>query len=55
MRSLIRELARHATVIISTHILQEVEAICARVLIMRAGRLAVDSDHGEIGASRACW
>jgi ABC-2 type transport system ATP-binding protein len=50
MRSLIRELARHATVIISTHILQEVEAICARVLIMRAGRLALDSDLGEIGA-----
>jgi len=43
MRALIRELARQATVIISTHILQEVEAICSRVLIMRAGRLAVDS------------
>jgi ABC-2 type transport system ATP-binding protein len=43
MRSLIRELAGHATVIISTHILQEVEAICGRVLIMRAGRLALDS------------
>jgi ABC-2 type transport system ATP-binding protein len=43
MRSLIRELARQATVIISTHILQEVEAICSRVLIMRAGRLAIDS------------
>ena len=50
MRSLIRELARHATVIISTHILQEVEAICGRVLIMRAGRLALDSELGEIGA-----
>jgi len=43
MRALIRELARQATVIISTHILQEVEAICSRVLIMRAGRLAIDS------------
>ena len=50
MRALIRELAGHATVIISTHILQEVEAICARVLIMRAGRLALDSQLGEIGA-----
>ena len=50
MRSLIRELARHATVIISTHILQEVEAICARVLIMRAGRLALDSELAAIGA-----
>jgi ABC-2 type transport system ATP-binding protein len=52
MRALIREQASHATVIVSTHILQEVEAICARVLIMRAGRLAVDSAIAEIGASR---
>ena len=50
MRSLIRELAGHATVIISTHILQEVEAVCGRVLIMRAGRLALDSELGKIGA-----
>jgi ABC-2 type transport system ATP-binding protein len=52
MRALIREQSSHATVIISTHILQEVEAVCGRVLIMRAGRLAVDSPIGEIGASR---
>jgi len=44
MRTLIRELAEGATLIISTHILQEVEATCDRVLIMRAGRLALDSD-----------
>ncbi len=50
MRSLIRELARHATVIISTHILLKDEAICARVLIMRAGRLALDSELAAIGA-----
>jgi ABC-2 type transport system ATP-binding protein len=43
MRELIRELAASATVIVSTHILQEVQAVCERVLIMRAGRLAVDS------------
>jgi ABC-2 type transport system ATP-binding protein len=43
MRGLIRELAASATVIVSTHILQEVQAVCERVLIMRAGRLAVDS------------
>lgn len=50
MRALIRELAGHATVVISTHVLQEVEAICGRVLIMRAGRLALDSNLAEIGA-----
>ncbi|MEE4361418.1 MAG: ABC transporter ATP-binding protein [Pseudomonadales bacterium] len=43
MRDLIGELARHATVIVSTHILQEVQAICERVLILRSGRLVVDA------------
>jgi len=43
MRELIGELAEHATVIVSTHILQEVQAVCERVLILRAGRLVLDS------------
>jgi len=43
MRELIRELAKTATVIVSTHILQEVQAVCDRVLILRAGRLVIDS------------
>lgn len=43
MRSLIRELAQSATVIVSTHILQEVQAVCERVLILRAGRKVVDA------------
>ena len=42
MRALIRELAEHATVILSTHIMQEVDAVCDRVMILRAGALAVD-------------
>jgi ABC-2 type transport system ATP-binding protein len=49
MRSLVRELAVDATLIISTHILQEVEAVCGRVLIMRGGRLALDSRLDTIG------
>jgi len=43
MRELIRNLAKSATVILSTHILQEVQAVCERVLIMRNGELVVDS------------
>lgn len=43
MRQLIRELAQSATVIVSTHILQEVQAVCERVLILRAGKLVVDA------------
>ncbi|HKJ76770.1 MAG TPA: ATP-binding cassette domain-containing protein [Gammaproteobacteria bacterium] len=48
MRSLIRELAEHATVIVSTHILQEVQAVCDRVLIIQDGRLAVDARLDEL-------
>lgn len=42
MRALVKELSKHATVILSTHIMQEVQAVCERVIIMRAGRLALD-------------
>ena len=48
MRELIRELAQSATVIISTHILQEVQAVCERVLIMRGGELAIDAKLDEL-------
>ncbi|HEX5677376.1 MAG TPA: ABC transporter ATP-binding protein [Alcanivorax sp.] len=48
MRDLIRELSRHATVIVSTHILQEVEAVCRRVLMLRNGALALDSPLDEL-------
>ena len=48
MRNLIVELAQSATVIISTHIMQEVEAICERVLILERGKLALDSTLEEI-------
>ncbi len=49
MRSLVRELSADATLIISTHVLQEVEAVCSRVLIMRGGQLALDSALDAIG------
>jgi ABC-2 type transport system ATP-binding protein len=48
MRDLIRELASTATVIVSTHILQEVQAVCQRALIMRAGRLVVDARIADL-------
>jgi len=48
MRELIRELAQAATVIVSTHILQEVQAVCERVVIMRAGRKALDARMDEL-------
>lgn len=48
MRQLIADLGQNATVIISTHILQEVQAVCDRVLIIRNGKLALDSTLDEI-------
>ncbi|SHO43135.1 ABC transporter ATP-binding protein [Desulfopila aestuarii] len=48
MRSLITDLAKHSTVIISTHILQEVQAICDRVIIMKDGRKALDARLTEL-------
>jgi ABC-2 type transport system ATP-binding protein len=42
MRTLIAELAETATVIVSTHILQEVQAACDRVIIIKDGGMASD-------------
>ena len=51
MRELIREIAQEATVILSTHIMQEVDALCNRVLILRAGQLVVDSTLDDLRQS----
>lgn len=51
MRALIRDIAQDATVILSTHIMQEVEALCSRVLLVRAGQLAVDAKLSELQQS----
>lgn len=48
MRDLIQGLAETATVILSTHIMQEVDAICDRALILRDGRLALDQRLAEL-------
>lgn len=52
MRELIRRLARSAAVILSTHIMQEVDAVCERVLLLREGRLALDTRLEELYRSR---
>jgi len=52
MRVLIKSLAERATVIISTHILQEVQAVCDRVLIVHRGRLALDSTLEDLHKGR---
>lgn len=52
MRRLIKQLARRATVILSSHIMQEVDAICDRVLVLRNGRLALDQGLRDLHHSR---
>ncbi|MET4106364.1 gliding motility-associated ABC transporter ATP-binding subunit GldA [Hymenobacter sp. UYP22] len=53
IRSLIRELGQDKTVIFSTHILPEVEALCSRAVIINRGRLVADSPVAELGARAA--
>ncbi|MFT7288784.1 MAG: ABC-2 type transport system ATP-binding protein [Halieaceae bacterium] len=52
MRELVRELSKQATVILSTHIMQEVDALCERVLVLSNGRLALDSPLAALRDSR---
>ena len=48
IRKLIRELGREKTVILSTHILPEVEAICDRILIINKGKIVADGTPGTL-------
>lgn len=49
IRNLIRDLGREKTVILSTHILQEVEAVCTKVVILNEGRVAAQGSPASIG------
>ncbi len=42
IRQLIKDLAQHKTILFSSHIMQEVEAICSRVLIIHKGNIVAD-------------
>ena len=42
IRNLIRSLGRDHTVILSTHVLSEVQAVCDRIIIMNKGKIAAD-------------
>jgi len=51
IRRLIRRLAKHSTVLFSTHILSEVEALCNRVVIIMSGRVRADALLSELAGS----
>jgi len=53
VRKLIRAMAKDKIIVISTHILEEVEAVCNRVMIIAGGKLlADDTPHGLVARSR---
>ena len=49
IRKLIQELGRAHTVILSSHILSEVQAVCSRVLILSKGKLVAEGTPEELG------
>lgn len=51
IRHLIRRLARHSTILFSSHILSEVEAVCDRVIIIINGDIKADARLSELAAS----
>jgi ABC-2 type transport system ATP-binding protein len=50
VRSLIRSIAETKTVVLSTHIMQEVEAMCDRVIVIHRGRLRFDGAIDDFDA-----
>ena len=48
IRNLIRRLSKHSTILFSTHILSEVEALCDRVIIIFNGRIQADARLDEL-------
>lgn len=47
IREVIREIGKEKTVILSTHIMQEVEALCSRVILLNKGKIVSDSPIEE--------
>lgn len=51
IRNLIKELGKEKTILFSTHIMQEVEAVCDRVIIIKKGELLLDKPLTELRES----
>lgn len=52
IRHLIREISREKTVLLSSHIMQEVEAVCNRVIIINKGKIVADGGINEIKSGK---
>ena len=54
VRELIGQMAAEKCIVISTHILEEVEAICTRTIIIAQGKVLADSTPGELKEKYKC-
>jgi ABC-2 type transport system ATP-binding protein len=54
VRALIRSMQKDKVIILSTHILEEVEALCTRVIIIASGRKVIDCTPAEL-AAKSKW
>jgi len=52
VRSVVKELGETHTVLLSTHILSEVEATCSRVIVIAKGKLVAEGDTKDLGRMR---
>ena len=48
IRKLIKELSKEKTILFSTHIMQEVEAVCDRVIIIKKGEILLDKSINDL-------
>ena len=54
VRKLIQKMAKNKCIIVSTHILEEVEAVCSRTIIIAKGRILVDSTPDQLKEKYKC-
>ena len=54
VRGLINKMVENKCIIISTHILEEVEAVCSRTIIISKGKILVDSTPEKLKAEHQC-
>ena len=45
IRNLIRDAGKEKTILLSTHIMQEVEAICSRIILIDKGKIVADEER----------
>jgi len=53
IRNLITEVGKHKTILLSTHIMQEVEAVCDRVIIVKNGKIVANDSTSVLQNSQA--